>query len=153
MQESKPPFAGGAAIASANPFAQSANPFARPKRIVCVDDVPMCRRLIEILLTRRGHEVVTLEDGSVALEWLARPDATCDLLITDHQMPRLSGLSLVRALRALEFASPIVVVSAALDPAVSAGYRALRVDAIMPKPIDTIAFVSAIDAILRNHQR
>jgi two-component system OmpR family response regulator len=143
MQSSNSPF-GGNALATA-----SADPFPRQQRIVCVDDTLMCRVLFETILVRRGHAVVTLEDGQAALAWLQRPGENCDLLVTDHQMPGLDGLALVRALRASNFSKPIVVISATLDHAAIAGYRALQVDTILHKPVDTVHFGNCVDALLR----
>jgi CheY-like chemotaxis protein len=107
----------------------------RPLRILYAEDMQALRDLLSIILTREGHFIETVGDGSAALERLVQAGPGYDLLITDHQMPRLNGLELVRQVRQLPFAGKIVVFSAELTDALYQGYRASAVDLILPKPI------------------
>jgi len=59
-----------------------------------------------------------------------------DLVITDHQMPRMNGLDLVRRLRVREFAGKIMVLSAHLSPENIQAYEELQVDMMFAKPFD-----------------
>ena len=93
-----------------------------------------------VMLTREGHLVETVEDGAAALEWIERAPTAFDLLITDHHMPRLNGLELVRALRRVVFAGKIIVFSSELNEMVHERYRRLHVDLILPKPIFPVTF-------------
>jgi DNA-binding NarL/FixJ family response regulator len=56
------------------------------------------------------------------------------VVITDHRMPRASGLELMRRLRARNFGGKIVVLSAHLSAEVLHAYEELKVDMMMPKP-------------------
>jgi two-component system alkaline phosphatase synthesis response regulator PhoP len=69
-----------------------------PKRILLCDDESHILRAAEFKLSRAGFEVRCAADGQQAWELIqqARPD----LLVTDLQMPRLTGLELVGRLRA-----------------------------------------------------
>ena len=84
----------------------------RPTRILVAEDDPALRRLIDMLLTNQGHEVLTVCDGADALEAVGGWDP--DALIVDVMMPRLSGLSVCRELRAQpRFATvPIILLTA-----------------------------------------
>jgi CheY-like chemotaxis protein len=83
--------------------------------VVAVDDEPDILRLIERILVREGHVVITARDGLAALEAVRkhRPD----LVISDNQMPRMTGLDLCRSLRAdPEHAHvPVVIASGSVD--------------------------------------
>lgn len=64
-----------------------------------VDDDRVVRRIVVAKLYGLGYEVEEAEDGQEAFELLAGAEEVPDLLITDSNMPRMSGLQLVRALR------------------------------------------------------
>jgi len=68
------------------------------KRIVVADDEAHILHVVSMKLTNAGYEVLTAMDGEEALELCQaeRPD----LLITDYQMPYLTGLELCKKLRA-----------------------------------------------------
>jgi CheY-like chemotaxis protein len=65
-------------------------------RILVVDDEPDIRRLNSELLIEAGYEVDTAADGVMASELLERNPY--DLIITDNQMPRMSGVELLEEL-------------------------------------------------------
>ena len=56
------------------------------------------RVLVEMYLTKAGHVVEMVEDGDLALARL-NEDVKYDVLLTDNQMPRMSGLVLLKLLR------------------------------------------------------
>jgi two-component system chemotaxis response regulator CheY len=68
-------------------------------RILAVDDSAAMRQIVGVTLKGAGYEVVSAEDGQEALEFARRE--TVDLVITDVNMPRMDGISLVRELRQL----------------------------------------------------
>lgn len=67
-------------------------------RILAVDDSPSMRDMVRIALLGAGFQVTQAADGAEALE-IARKD-TFDLVLSDVNMPRMDGISLIRALRA-----------------------------------------------------
>ncbi|UZR27612.1 response regulator [Methylococcus mesophilus] len=78
--------------------------------ILVVDDEPNGRRMLEILLSRLGCEVLSAADGKSALKQLG--ERAIDLIITDINMPELDGLSLLAALKAKGIATPVILVTA-----------------------------------------
>ena len=82
-----------------------------PKKILVVEDDPDARRLIESILKLSHLNVILAADGQEGLEQAKKESP--DLIITDIAMPRLNGLGLIRALRALpEFKTrPILAVT------------------------------------------
>lgn len=73
-------------------------------------------------------------DGEQALAEVRLKPAGFDLLITDHSMPRMNGVDLVKRLREAGFRGKILVLSAHLSPENRAAYEALGVDGMLPKP-------------------
>ncbi len=66
--------------------------------ILVADDDRVVRRIIVVKLHGLGYEVTDVEDGQEALNLLEGGEIP-NLLITDSNMPRMSGLQLVRAIR------------------------------------------------------
>ncbi len=69
------------------------------RTILAVDDSASMRQMVGFTLRRAGYEVVEAIDGVEALEY-ARGNAV-DLVLTDVNMPRMDGITLVRELRQL----------------------------------------------------
>lgn len=68
-------------------------------RILVVDDQPNMCWVISKLLTLRGHEVRTAEDGAGALATLAGFD--CQVAVVDYRLPDWCGLTLIVRMREL----------------------------------------------------
>jgi two-component system chemotaxis response regulator CheY len=69
------------------------------KSILVVDDTKSMRKMVVAVLQGAGYSVEEAADGVEALE--KAKGRVFDLVVTDHNMPRMSGVDLVRALRAL----------------------------------------------------
>lgn len=70
------------------------------KTILAVDDSGSLRQMVAFSLERAGYEVVQAVDGQDGLN-KAR-DKTVDLVLTDHNMPVMDGLTLIKKLRELD---------------------------------------------------
>jgi two-component system, chemotaxis family, chemotaxis protein CheY len=68
--------------------------------ILAVDDSASMRQMVKFTLTHAGYAVIEAADGIEALEY-ARNHAV-NLVLTDVNMPRMDGITLVRELRQLE---------------------------------------------------
>jgi CheY-like chemotaxis protein len=83
------------------------------KRILLVDDDDDIRRLMRAFLESDGYEVFSCRNAMRALEvFAARPDI--DLLLTDLQMPLMSGFELGMRLMATRPGLPVIIVSGAV---------------------------------------
>jgi two-component system chemotaxis response regulator CheY len=67
--------------------------------ILTVDDSPSIRLMMHLTLTAEGYEVKQTSDGIEALEFARNHKA--DLVLTDINMPRMDGFTLIRELRML----------------------------------------------------
>ena len=66
-------------------------------KVLIADDSPLIRRLIEVAVLDRGHEVIAVEDGASAWTMFEREHPS--LVIVDWQMPELDGLEVCRRIR------------------------------------------------------
>jgi two-component system, chemotaxis family, chemotaxis protein CheY len=127
--------------------APASPPAGRPLHILYADDMPELRSLVSDVFVREGHAVETVGDGDKALEQLRHSVSPFDLLITDHHMPGISGLDLVRQTRRLPYSGKIVVFSSELSETVKDEYRGLAVDAILTKPIFPLTFRTVLEQL------
>ena len=87
---------------------------ARHECVLVVDDEPTVRRLIEGILTRAGHRVVSASSAVEAVSLVESQDVT--VVLTDINMPgSISGLELIGLLHARRPSLPIIPVTGASD--------------------------------------
>jgi DNA-binding response OmpR family regulator len=110
-------------------------------RVLVVDDDPDLRMLIDMHVARLGHEVITACNGEEALELLRKNGI--DLLVVDNIMPKLTGVEVVAALRALPRTSrlPVIMVSAL-------GAGDADVDVNLPKPFSLRVLAAHVERLL-----
>ncbi len=73
----------------------------RHEAVLVVDDDLMVRRAMEVSLDELGYEVIATGSTAEAIEVLARPDQRVDLVLTDVEMPLMSGLQLAAVAHSL----------------------------------------------------
>jgi CheY-like chemotaxis protein len=117
-------------------------------RILVVDDEIYIRELLVRALGHLGYESVDSAcDGAEA--WEALHAVNYRLVITDHKMPRLTGLELIARMRSKGMLQPVILISGTMPTEELNRNPELRVDAILPKPF-TVAMLSAtIEKCLR----
>lgn len=107
------------------------------KHILVVDDDEGVRMLVTDVLSREGFQVTAVTDGAEALalfERQKRDTMHFDLLLTDLDMPRLSGLRLVDALHAQGLTLPTLVMSAKHDAQLMSEVAARGCKGMLRKP-------------------
>jgi CheY-like chemotaxis protein len=105
-------------------------------QILVAEDEKAVAHMIALVVGGPASKVVTARDGWEALIKIGATARPFDLVITDHRMPRMTGLQLVRQLRAQNFGGKILVLSAYLSDEDIRAYEALNVDMMMSKPFD-----------------
>ncbi|HVE86548.1 MAG TPA: response regulator [Myxococcales bacterium] len=111
--------------------------------VLVADDEPAVLDALSQVVEDLGHQVVRAHDGREALQ-LARTQKP-NLVVTDHMMPRLSGLDLVRQLREDDHLRdvPVLLLSAALPLGTSSEARAF-----LPKPFELSDFEQLVERLL-----
>ena len=124
-----------------------------PRRILVVEDEPDIRWLNAEVLKSSGYEVDTAEDGLAgwqALHATRHSPDSYNLLITDHDMPGLSGLALVKKVRAARMALPVIIATGTLPTEdLMNRYPWLQPVATLVKPYSIEQLLGTVQAVLR----
>jgi DNA-binding response OmpR family regulator len=116
-------------------------------RILVVDDEPFIREINAKVLAHSGYQVDAAADGDAA--WQALNAASYDLLITDHNMPKVTGLELLKKVRAARMALPVIMATATLPMEEFTRNTWLRPATILPKPYTAEELVGTVKELLR----
>jgi len=118
----------------------------RPARILVVDDDVDIRHLVIEALVRSGYEVDDAENGARA--WKALHLNHYDLLLTDHNMPEMTGLQLIYRARVSGYELPVILASGSLPPDLIARDPKLKLTAILHKPFTLDELIRTVKGIL-----
>jgi CheY-like chemotaxis protein len=86
-------------------------PQESPRTILVIDDEPLVRDLARKILERRGHKVITSEDGKAGLEVFEAQQDRIDLVFLDLLMPVMGGEETLKRIRGLRTDIPVVLMS------------------------------------------
>lgn len=94
--------------------------FQKNMRILVVDDDSSIRNMLTFVLNKSGYEPTGVEDGESALDKLRKE--TFDLIISDIKMPGISGIDLLKKIKAIDGEIPVIMITAyaSTDDAVEA---------------------------------
>jgi len=118
-----------------------------PQRILVVDEDSDLRLLYAAVLVRPGYHVDAAEDGAAG--WEALQANSYNLLITENDMPNLTGVELVKKLRSARMALPVVMAAGRLPTQELARNPALRLAATLLKPFAVNALLDTVKNVLR----
>jgi len=116
--------------------------------ILVADDDEEIRSVVSAILRRRGHTVELVKNGDEAIKLFALKPGFFDVLITDHNMPLVSGLELVHHLRKSGVQTKIIVISGSLTEELLAAYQTKHVDKILQKPFMLENLASTLNDVL-----
>jgi len=125
---------------AARPVVSTSNAFSRGngQHILLVDDEPAIVRSVELLLNRMGYRISGFVDPEAALaRFRADPDAI-DALVTDFQMPGMTGLMLMTEIRATKPAMPVLIMSGFINRTAEDALRSLGIIGVITKPIEMV---------------
>jgi len=119
---------------------------SRPKSVLWVDDEIESLESHRRFLTDHGYEVEAAPHGDDALELLRR--RPYGVVLVDEQMPGRRGLELFGAIRQLDPAVPVVMVTKSEDPATLREAIGLAVDDYLVKPLQPRQILSVITRLV-----
>ena len=121
-------------------------------KILIVEDNALNIKLFCDLLAAHGHEPQAVTDSRQALD--AAREFIPDLVITDIQLPHVSGLELIRLIREDDSlkAVPIMAVTAYASVGDEERIRAAGAESYVTKPISVARFVAEVDSLLARKQ-
>ena len=121
---------------------------ARPLAILCAEDNPYGRVILNTILTELGHRADFVNSGEDAVVAVTRG---YDFVLMDVALPGIDGLEAARRIRALPGAAgrtPVVGISGASDTGDEEAARAAGMDFYLRKPVSPSAVSEAIAAVV-----
>jgi DNA-binding response OmpR family regulator len=121
------------------------------RRILVVEDDRALRQALSYNLAREGYETHVAVDGEQALA--AGRDPGLDLVLLDLMLPGMSGLEVLRRLRAENVTTPVIIISAKGDELDRVVGLKVGADDYVTKPFSRPELLARIEAVLRRQRR
>ena len=117
--------------------------------ILAVDDSASMRQMVSFTLKGAGYHVIEASDGQEAYE--KAMTQSVDLVLTDQNMPRMDGMTLVKNLRELPgyTSTPILILTTESSDEMKSKGRAAGATGWLVKPFDPIKLLEVIRKVIR----
>ena len=118
------------------------------KTILAVDDSASIRQMVSFTLKSAGYDVVEAVDGQDGLD--KAKSKSFNLVLTDQNMPRMDGLTLIKSLRGLpQYASiPILMLTTESSDAMKSQGRAAGATGWLVKPFDPQKLIEVVRKVI-----
>ena len=118
------------------------------RSILAVDDSASMRQMVTFTLRSSGYEVIEAVDGQDALDKVGHREV--DLVLTDQNMPKMDGLTLIRNLRGQDRFKriPILVLTTESSDEMKQAGRAAGATGWMVKPFDPARLLEVVGRVL-----
>ncbi len=122
----------------------------RDLRVLVIDDSLEAVNLIRAMLQELGlNQVFVSKDGKDALDFLGACDDLVNVILCDWNMPRLSGIELLRQVRSVDPDFPFIMVTGAADLNLVKEARATGVTGYILKPFSARELEKKLRAVAR----
>ncbi|MFW2357870.1 PAS domain-containing protein [Hydrogenophaga sp.] len=132
----------------------SSTPAAAPlpgKHVVYIDDYEALVFLVGRLLRKQGHQATTFESGEAAIDWMRKhPEVSVDLVVSDQNMPGLSGVETAIEIHRLRPRLKIAIISGHVNDRLLTDASAAGVSDVMGKQDSMDALGEAIRGLLES---
>jgi len=118
------------------------------KTVLAVDDSASIRQMVSFTLKSAGYDVVEAVDGQDGLD--KAKTKSINLILTDQNMPRMDGLTLIKNLRAMpQYAStPILMLTTESSDAMKSQGRAAGATGWLVKPFDPQKLIEVVRKVI-----
>jgi len=118
------------------------------KTILSVDDSSSIRQMVSFTLKSAGYEVIEAADGQEGLD--KAKQKTVDLVLTDQNMPRMDGLTLIKTLRSLPNyrSTPILMLTTESGDAMKMQGKAAGATGWLVKPFDPQKLLEVVKKVI-----
>jgi len=119
----------------------------RKKRILLAEDETRLRNGLEFILASAGYNVIAVEDGEKAYNFLRdyKENKKVDILVTDMMMPKINGLELLQKLSTENLLPPVVLgISAYADEATMSEMKSAGCSELIDKPFQVTELLTMI---------
>ncbi len=119
----------------------------RELSILVVEDNKLFHSMYKKMLAGYFKEYHTAMDGLEGLKMYQENPSKYDIIISDHQMPKMDGLEMIREIKETNKDARILFVTGTSDIAILSQVSLLSIDAIITKPLNKLQLLSQIDDI------
>ncbi len=123
------------------------------ERVLYIDDDEVMVVMVERLLERIGYVVACMHDPAAAIDAVRAAPASFDIVVTDLNMPELSGLDVARELAAIRSDLPVVISSGNIPEQLQSDARQAGVRALLHKQYTLEELGAVIHWVLAGGQR
>jgi two-component system, chemotaxis family, chemotaxis protein CheY len=118
------------------------------KTVLTVDDSASIRQMVTFTLKSSGYTVIEAADGQEGLE-KAKANAV-NLVLTDQNMPKMDGLTLIKTLRSLpqHMTTPILMLTTESSDAMKAQGKAAGATGWLVKPFDPQKLLEVVKKVI-----
>jgi CheY-like chemotaxis protein len=117
-------------------------------RILYLDDDEKVLQSIVYLLGHLGFQVHGYSDQGIALRAFRAAPTEFEIVVTDYNMPGLSGLDVAKQIREIRADLPVVVTSGFIDEELHDQADLVGVSALLPKPFSAKQFCELVQQLL-----
>ena len=121
------------------------------KTVLLLDDARSIRSMYAEVIRQAGFEAQTASSVEEGLQYIVE-HGTPDLIVTDINMPGLSGLEFCKRVRHVSKNTPIIVMSALSDKGLVAEARSVGIQGWMLKPVEPEYFLNKLSSLLSETQ-
>jgi DNA-binding response OmpR family regulator len=119
-----------------------------PHRILVVEDDGDIRHLNTAVLTQSGYHVDAAKDGAEA--WATLQVKTYDLLVTDNEMPKVTGIELLKNLQAAQMPLPAIMATGSLPQDEFVRHPQIKPAVLLLKPYTIEELLKKVKEVLQN---
>jgi two-component system chemotaxis response regulator CheY len=119
-------------------------------RVLIVDDEDIVRKVLRVMLTEAGYEVVEAEHGGKGIEKIRSDDnpLMVDVIICDIRMPKINGIEAIAFFQQQYPSVPILVVTGFPDTVMAADLLGKGVFDYLVKPVDREKLLASVKAAM-----
>jgi two-component system cell cycle sensor histidine kinase/response regulator CckA len=120
------------------------------RRVVYIDDDEAMVFLVKRMLDRQGYVVNGFTDSAKAMEALRRDAGAFSLVVTDYNMPGMSGLEVTRTIRGIRADLPVAIVSGYIDEELVAQAKGAGARELIAKTSVGAEFIKSIQRLIES---
>jgi len=123
-------------------------------RVMVVDDEPEVRKLVRLVLTKAGYQVLEAEDGEKAIETINTGEnrIMLDVIICDIRMPKINGMEAIAYFRKEYTRVPLIVLTGFPDTEMAMSLIRQGVTDYLVKPVEAEKLRMAVGRAMEQRQ-
>ena len=119
---------------------------AKHLSILVAEDNETNQKVIRGILERAGHRPIVVDDGEKALDLLADGSFSCDMVVLDMNMPKVSGIQALKAFRFMDTSAsvPVIMLTANATPEAIEACEQAGANAYLTKPVNARTLLDTV---------